>query len=92
MNVLALLVLLVGALWLDPEGVGTEVVTLSLQQVGREVLRAVSVVEGERGAESGCGNAPKSTLGDNAITMSVYSTSIISHMELTLSIRTVPCG
>jgi hypothetical protein len=77
-NVLALLVLLVGAFGLDPEGVGTEVVTLSLQQVGGKVLCAVSVVEGERGAESGCGDTPESTLGDDAIKMSVISSRIDS--------------
>lgn len=66
MDVLALLVLLVGELWLDPEGVCAEVVTLCLQQVGGQVLGAVSVVEAERGTESGSGNTPESTLGDNA--------------------------
>jgi hypothetical protein len=70
-DVLALLVLLVGALWLDPEGVCAEVVTLSLQQVGGQVLGTVSVVEAERGAESWGGNAPKSALGDNAADMLV---------------------
>lgn len=64
-DVLALLVCLVGVLWLDPEGVRAEVVTLCLQEVGWQVFRAVSVVEAERGAESGCGDAPERTLGDN---------------------------
>ena len=64
-DVLALLVLLVGVFGLDAEGVGTEVVTLGLQQVGGQVLGTVTVVEAEGGAESGCGDTPKSTLGDD---------------------------
>ena len=42
-DVLADRVLLVGTLRLDAEGVGTEVITLSLQEVGRQVLGAVTV-------------------------------------------------
>ena len=61
-DVLALLVLLVGVFGLDAEGVGTEVVTLGLQQVGGQVLGAVAIVEAESGAESGCGDTPESTL------------------------------
>lgn len=64
-DVLALLVGLVGVLGLDPEGVGTEVVTLRLQQVGGQVLGAVSVVEAESGAESRGGDTPESTLGND---------------------------
>lgn len=65
MDVLALRVGLVGVLGLDAEGVGTEVVTLSLQQVGGEVPSAVSVVEAESSAESGSRDTPESTLADN---------------------------
>ena len=65
MDVLALRVLLVGLLGLDAEGVGTEVVTLSLQQVGGEVPSTVSVVEAESSAESGSRDTPESTLADN---------------------------
>ena len=43
MDVLSDLVLLVGILGLDSEGVGTEVVTLGLEKVGGEVLGAVTV-------------------------------------------------
>jgi hypothetical protein len=64
-DVLALLVLLVGVFGLDAECVGTEVVTLSLQQVGGQVLGTVTVVEAERGAESRCGNTPEGALGDD---------------------------
>lgn len=64
-DVLALGVVLVGVLRLDAEGVSTEVVTLSLQQVGGEVLGAVSVVEAEGSAESGGRDTPESTLADN---------------------------
>lgn len=90
-NVLALLVCLVGELGLDPEGVGTKVVTLRLQQVGREVLGAVSVVEAERGAESGSGDTPEGTLGDDA-TMRLALYTVFAGKPLTLSIRTEPCG
>jgi hypothetical protein len=75
-DVLALLVLLVGAFWLDPERVRAEVVTLCLQQVGWEVLRAVSVVEAERGAESGSWDTPERALGNDAdIGLAVSTTS-----------------
>lgn len=60
-----LLVLLVGRLGLDEEGVGAEVVTLGLEEVGREVLGAVAVEEGQSGAEGGGGDTPESTLGNN---------------------------
>ena len=65
MNVLALWVLLVGELWLDVEGVGTEVVTLGLEKVGWEVLSPVTVEEGEGGGEARSWDTPESTLGDN---------------------------
>lgn len=68
-DVLALLVCGVGELRLDPEGVGTKVVTLRLEEVGRKVLGAVSVVEAERSAESGSGDTPESALGDDAVAL-----------------------
>jgi len=64
-DVLALGVLLAGVLGLDAEGVGTEVVTLGLEHVGGEVLGAVTVVEGQSGAEGRGGDTPEGTLGDN---------------------------
>lgn len=54
----ALGVLLVGKLRLDLESVGTEVVTLGLKQIGGQVLRPVTVVEGQSGAESRSGETP----------------------------------
>jgi hypothetical protein len=90
-NVLSLLVLLVGAFRLDPEGVRAEVVTLCLEQVGGQVLRTVPVVEAERGAESGSGDTPQSTLGDGAVEMLACSVNV-PKMRLTLSIRPGPCG
>jgi hypothetical protein len=48
-----------------------EVITLCLQQVGGQVLCAVSIVEAQSGAESGSGNTPKSTLGNDAGVRSV---------------------
>jgi hypothetical protein len=64
-DVLALWVLLTGELWLDSEGVGTEVVTLSLEKIGWKILGSVSVVERQSGAEGWCWDTPKSTLADN---------------------------
>jgi hypothetical protein len=46
--------------------VGTEVITLGLEEGGRETLGAVTVEEGEGGRESGSRDTPKSTLGDNS--------------------------
>lgn len=43
MDVVTNLVLGVGELWLDLEGVGTEVISLGLEQVGGEVLGAVTI-------------------------------------------------
>lgn len=65
MDILALLVLVAGEFGLDPESMRTEVVTLCLEQVGREVLGAVAIVEAECGAESGRWDTPERTLGDN---------------------------
>jgi len=64
-DVLALGEVLVGILGLDAEGVGTEVVTLGLQQVGREVLGAVAVVEAEGSAEGRERDTPEGRLADN---------------------------
>jgi len=65
-DVLALAVLLGDVLREDLPGVGTEVVTLGLEEVGGEDLGAVSVEEGEGGGEGRGGDAPKSGLGDDA--------------------------
>ena len=64
-DVLALGVLLAGVLGLDAEGVGTEVVTLSLEKIGWEVLRPETVVEGEGSGEGRSWDTPEGTLGDN---------------------------
>ena len=63
MDVLTLWVLVTGALGLDEEGMSTEVITLSLEEVGGKVLAAVAVIETQGGAESRSGNTPLSTLG-----------------------------
>lgn len=65
MNVLVLGELGAGILRLDAEGVGTKVVTLSLEQVGGEVSGAVSIVEAQSRAESGGRDTPESTLADD---------------------------
>ncbi len=58
-------VVLVGVFWLDYEGVGTEVISLSLQQVGRQILGPVAVEEGQGGAESRCWDTRLSTEGND---------------------------
>ena len=64
-DVLVLGEVLVGVLGLDAEGVGTEVVTLGLQQVGREVLGTVTVVEAEGSAEGRQRDTQDSSLADD---------------------------
>ena len=49
----------------DTEGVSTEVVTLCLQEVGRDDLAAVAVEERERGAERRSGDTPECRLCDD---------------------------
>lgn len=61
-DVLAFLVRVVGVFWLDSERVRTEVITLCLQQVGRQVFSTVSIVETQSSAEGRCGNSPESAL------------------------------
>ena len=65
MDVLALGEVGVGELGLDAEGVGAEVVALRLEQVGRQVLCAVAVVEAERRAERRRRDTPQSHLADH---------------------------
>lgn len=65
MDILGFGVFLAGMLRLDAEGVGAEVVTLSLEQVGGKVLGAVSVVETQGSAESRSGDTPKGSLAYN---------------------------
>lgn len=65
MDVLALREVVVGALGLDLEGVSTKVVPLGLEQVGREALGAVPVVEAERSAEGRRGNTQQGGLADH---------------------------
>ena len=65
MDVLTLLVLLVGELGLDVEGVCTEVITLSLEEVGWEVLGAVTIKPVEGGGETWGWDTESSGLADN---------------------------
>lgn len=65
MDVLALGEVFVGVLGLDAESVGTEVITLGLQQVGGKVLGAVAVVEAEGSGEGRQRNTPESSLAHN---------------------------
>lgn len=65
MIVLALWEFRVSVFRLDLEGMGAEVITLGLEQVGREILRAVSVIEAQGRTESWCGNAPFGALSYN---------------------------
>jgi len=65
MNVFAVLKLGVLFSGEDAEGVGTEVVTLSLDNVGRDDLAPVPVQEGESSRESRSGDAPENGLSDD---------------------------
>lgn len=58
-------VLLVGSLGLDLEGVGTEVITLGLEEVGGEVLGAVTIEPRQGGAEAGGWDTEEGGLGDH---------------------------
>lgn len=49
----------------NTEGVGTEVVTLRLEEVGRDNFTAVAIEEGEGSAEGRCGDTPEDSLGDD---------------------------
>lgn len=64
-NVLVRREVLVGVLGLDAEGVGSKVVTLSLQQVGGELFGAVAVVEAEGSAERRQRDPQESSLADD---------------------------
>lgn len=65
MDILALREALAGVFGLDAESVRTEVIPLSLQQVGRQILGAVAVVEAQGSAEGRDGDTPESTLADH---------------------------
>lgn len=65
MNVLAGLVLLVCEFWLDKEGVSTEVITLSLEEVGWEVLGTVTVEPVKSSGESWSWYTECGSLADN---------------------------
>ncbi len=65
MDVISLRILGAGELWLDLEGVGTKVISLSLEQVGGEILGTVTVEPAESGAESWGWYSQKSCLGNN---------------------------
>jgi hypothetical protein len=96
-DVLALLVLLVGVLGLDQEGVGTEVVTLSLQHVGGQVLGAVTVEEGQSSAEGGSGDSVLDSEGNN-VTPSLLSLvnglveEVVEEQVLQVGVGTVSRG
>lgn len=62
---MSLRVLLAGEFWLDSEGVGTEVISLSLEQVGGEVLGAVTIEPVKSSGESWGWDTQESSLGDN---------------------------
>lgn len=50
----------------DLEGVGTEVITLGLDEVGGNDLGPVAVEEGESGRVGGNGNTPDGSLGNDS--------------------------
>jgi hypothetical protein len=64
-NVLTLLVLLIRTLRLNLEGVSTKVITLGLEEVGGEILGAVTIEPGQGGRETRGWDTEESCLGDN---------------------------
>jgi hypothetical protein len=64
-DILPLWVLLVRELWLDPESVSTEVITLGLEKVGWKVLGAVTIEPVQCGCESRGWDTEKSGLGND---------------------------
>lgn len=64
-DILAYLVLGAGELGLDSEGVSAEVITLSLEQVCRQILGAVTIKPGQGSRESGGWDAEQRRLRDN---------------------------
>jgi hypothetical protein len=65
MNILALWVFLAGIFGLDLEGMGAEIISLSLEQVGGQVLGAITVKPAEGSTKSWGRYAEKRSLGDN---------------------------
>lgn len=95
MSVSADLELVVGILWLDLESVGTKVVTLSLEKVGRQVLGAVTIEEGQGGAECRHGNARLNSKGNNVSPARLSSVnSLVEEVveEQVLEIRVLAVG
>lgn len=62
MDILAFWIFLAGIFRLDLEGVGSEVISLCLKQVGRQVLCAIAVKPAEGSAESWSWYAEKCSL------------------------------
>lgn len=52
-------------LGLDSERVSTKVISLRLQKIGREILRAIPVIPAQGGAKSGRRYTPQRALADN---------------------------
>jgi hypothetical protein len=64
-DILAFWVFATGKLWLDLERMGTKVISLCLEQIGREILSTVSIKPAESGAESRSWYAEKGGLRDD---------------------------
>ncbi len=65
MNIITFLVLRTSKLRLDLEGMSTEVITLSLKEIGREILGTVTVKPGQGGGEGRGGYTEKCGLGND---------------------------
>jgi hypothetical protein len=74
----ALFVLLISILRLDPKGMGTEVIALGLQQIGRAVSGTVTIVEAQGGAKSGHRDATERALGDDVSSASLCPVKSVS--------------
>ena len=63
--VLTFRILLACILGLDPERMSTEIVSLRLQKICREIFRAVSIIPAESSAKGGRRYTPQRALADN---------------------------
>ena len=65
MDVLTFGIFFTGILGLDSKRVSAEVVSLSLEKVGWQVLRSIAVIEAQCSAEGGRGYSPEGPFADN---------------------------
>ena len=63
--VLALRIFVICVLWFNSESMSSEVISLGLQEVGRQILGSITVIEAKRGAECRCRDTPQCAFAYN---------------------------